>query len=121
MRIQGVALGVLGSYNSGTPHVPVALEDCVADIKQSGVVTVAAFFLLRETYAPVLLARKVARLRKETGNTALCSKLDTGLSEKDAFLHSIIRPAKMFIFSPIVAMMCVYIAVAYGLLYILFT
>ncbi|KFY95121.1 hypothetical protein V500_02905 [Pseudogymnoascus sp. VKM F-4518 (FW-2643)] len=87
----------------------------------SGVVTMAAFFLLRETYAPVLLARKVARLRKETGNTALCSKLDTGLSEKDVFLHSIIRPVKMFIFSPIVTMMCVYIAVAYGLLYILFT
>lgn len=29
MRIQGVALGVLGSYNSGTPHVPVALGDYV--------------------------------------------------------------------------------------------
>lgn len=93
----------------------------MADIKQSGVITLISFFLLRETYAPVLLTRKVARLRKETGNTALCSKLDTGLSEKDAFLYNIVRPAKMFIFSPIVTMMCVYIAVAYGLLYILFT
>lgn len=121
MRIQGVALGVLGSYSSGTPCSSGTRRLCVADIKQSGIVTVAAFFLLQETYAPILLTRKVARLRKETGNTALCSKLDTGLSEKDAFIHSIIRPAKMFIFSPIVTLMCVYIAVAYGLLYILFT
>jgi hypothetical protein len=82
---------------------------------------VAAFFVLKETYAPVLLARKATRMQKETGNTALRSKLDTGVSEKDFLLHSITRPAKMYFLSPIVTLMCVYVALCYGLLYILFT
>src|SRR5690606_19361998 len=45
---------------------------------------------MRETYAPVLMERKAARLRKETGNDALRSKLDTGLSPKDLFNRSIV-------------------------------
>lgn len=85
--------------------------------------TIAAFFLLKETYAPVLLARKAARLQKEGGNVVDTenSKRIASAREKDIFLRSVIRPAKMFIFSPIVTLMCIYIAVAYGLLYILFT
>ncbi|KAL1980636.1 hypothetical protein VTN96DRAFT_3887 [Rasamsonia emersonii] len=41
----------------------------------SGVATIVCFLVLRETYAPVLLERKAARLRKETGNPAYQSRL----------------------------------------------
>jgi MFS family permease len=34
---------------------------------------------------------------------------------------AIIRPTKMLIFSPIVTAICIYISVAYGILYLLFT
>ncbi|KAJ9626354.1 hypothetical protein H2203_003986 [Taxawa tesnikishii (nom. ined.)] len=87
----------------------------------SGVCCICCFFFTRETYAPVLLARKAAKLRKETGNTALHSKLDNGLSPRDLFKRSIVRPTKMLLLSPIVAAMSVYMAVAYGIMYLLFT
>ncbi|XTI96167.1 MFS general substrate transporter [Cenococcum geophilum] len=85
------------------------------------VITVIAALFLRETYAPVLLERKAKRLRKETSNPELQSKLASDLTEKQLFAHSILRPTKMLLRSPIVSMMCVYTAVTYGLLYILFT
>jgi MFS family permease len=76
---------------------------------------------MRETYPVILLERKAARLRKETGNPAYRSKLASPLSPKKLIQHTIVRPMKMLFLSPIVAAMCIYIAVLYGLLYILFT
>lgn len=40
---------------------------------------------------------------------------------RQLFLTAIIRPTRMFFFSPVVAVVCIYIATIYGLLYILFT
>lgn len=77
--------------------------------------------LTSETYAPVILARKAARLRNETGNPELRSKLDIGLTPRVFFLRAIVRPAKMLIFSPILLLMGLYMSVAYGTLYLLFT
>lgn len=87
----------------------------------SGTASTIALILLRETYPPVILARKAARLRKETGNEALRSKLESGISHKERFRLAIFRPMKMLVLSPIVASLCWYTAVAYGLLYLLFT
>ncbi|TVY14273.1 Efflux pump radE [Lachnellula arida] len=87
----------------------------------SGFCTILCFFFMRETYAPTILSRKAARLRKETGNLELRSKLDIGLSTKDFFIRSIIRPAKMLALSPIVLSTSLYVGVIYGYLYLLFT
>jgi multidrug resistance protein len=40
---------------------------------------IAMAIFMRETFAPILLQKKVKRLRKETGNELLRSKLDAGL------------------------------------------
>lgn len=87
----------------------------------AGFVTVVMLFLMPETYAPVILRRKVARLRRETGNEMLRSKLDVGLSPSDYFSRGIIRPLKMLLRSPIIAVFAVYMAVVYGYLYLMFT
>lgn len=87
----------------------------------SGTISIAMFLLMRESYAPIILARKAARLRKETGNAFLRSKLDAGGTRSDLFKRSIVRPIKLLIFSPICTVFAVYIAVIYGYLYILFT
>lgn len=87
----------------------------------AGFVTILMLVLARETYAPVILQRKVNKLRKETGNELLRSKLDVGLSKSDYFKRGIIRPLKMLVRSPIVALFALYIAIAYGYLYLLFT
>ncbi|KAH8816353.1 bicyclomycin resistance protein [Xylogone sp. PMI_703] len=87
----------------------------------SGVFLVGSILLMRETYAVVILKRKTLRLQKETGNMDLRSKLDAGLSAKDYFKRSIIRPAKMLIMSPVVLSTSLYVGVIYGYLYLLFT
>ncbi|KAF9890222.1 hypothetical protein FE257_006134 [Aspergillus nanangensis] len=87
----------------------------------SGVITIVFYFVVKETYAPVLLERKAAQLRKSTGNNAYQSRLSSGMPPKQLFFQSVVRPSKMLLFSPIITMMCIYIAVLYGLLYILFT
>ena len=61
------------------------------------------------------------RLRKQTGNDLLRSKLDAGLSPSDYFRRSIIRPFKLLIFSPICIIFAIYIAIVYGYLYLMFT
>ncbi|KAJ5818723.1 hypothetical protein N7474_004314 [Penicillium riverlandense] len=86
-----------------------------------GASSIVFFFAVPETYVPILLERKAARLRKTTGNESYTSRLSSGASPKELFLRSLVRPTKMLLFSPIVASLSIYIAVLYGLLYILFT
>lgn len=87
----------------------------------AGALSSLFFFASRETYAPVILKAKVARLQKETGNTLLRSKLDTGLSPRDYFKRGILRPFKMLLFSPICIIAGVYVGLAYAYLYLMFT
>ncbi|KAF4472465.1 multidrug resistant [Fusarium albosuccineum] len=87
----------------------------------SGAVVLASFFVLHETYAPVLLERKAAKLRKETGNDKYYSSMQAKGTPRETFNAAITRPTRMFLFSPIVTMVCVYIATLYGMLYLLFT
>ena len=84
-------------------------------------ITVPAFYYLRESYPPTILERKAKRLRKETGNENLKSKLASPLTPGALFKVSIIRPARMLVFSPIVLALSTYMAVVYGYLYLLFT
>ncbi|KAK5000281.1 hypothetical protein LTR28_013114, partial [Elasticomyces elasticus] len=87
----------------------------------SGASLIVALLTMRETYAPTLLKRKAARLRKETGKAEYRSRLDSGLTPRDFFVRAIVRPSKMLVLSPIVAIMSTYMAFVYGILYLLFT
>ncbi|KAL2016341.1 hypothetical protein VTK56DRAFT_3853 [Thermocarpiscus australiensis] len=88
----------------------------------AGVISVFTFFTLRESYAPVILERKAARLRKETGNQALRSQYaDSSSSAADKFKNAIVRPLKLLTLTPIVTLMSLYVAIAYGILYLLFS
>lgn len=85
--------------------------------------TLVSFFVLRESYAPTLLARKAARLRQSTLNPLLQSKYEVVMTiPRTAVLtRAIIRPMKMLFFSPIVFAFSTYMALVYGYLYLLFT
>lgn len=87
----------------------------------AGTLAVAMLLLAKESYAPVILQRRVLRLRKETGNERLRSKLDAGLTKLDYFKRSIIRPLRMLARSPICVIYALYVSVIYGYLYLLFT
>ncbi|PVH95736.1 MFS general substrate transporter [Periconia macrospinosa] len=88
----------------------------------AGVGAIATVIFQEETYPVVLLERKAAKLRKETGNANLKS-VYADLERKPAqvFARSIVRPLKLLFFSPIVATLSVYQGVMYGVLYLLFT
>ncbi|KAL5042511.1 hypothetical protein BDW71DRAFT_200551 [Aspergillus fruticulosus] len=87
----------------------------------AGVSFAISILLLRETNAAVLLKWKTARLRKETGNAALVSVMDRGLTPRQLFLRAITRPTKLLSLSPIVLFLSLLCAFIFGLLFMLFT
>ncbi|KAF5024493.1 hypothetical protein F66182_3433 [Fusarium sp. NRRL 66182] len=87
----------------------------------SGVTTIACFLFMRETYAPVLLAAKVARLRKENNNSHLVAKGASDTKRLTLLLRAIVRPTKMLLLSPVVLGLSLYNAFVFGLIFLLFT
>ncbi|GKT87573.1 major facilitator superfamily protein [Colletotrichum tofieldiae] len=75
----------------------------------------------RWVYWLVTIVRKAERLRKETGNQNLRSKLQTEAKMSDTFKHAIVRPLKLLFLTPIVTLMALYVAITYGILYLLIT
>lgn len=86
----------------------------------SGASNVVFLAFARETYVPVLLEAKARRLRKETGNQLLRSKMDSGLQPRDLFKRGIIRPCKMLFLSPICVASSFYVGIAYAYMYLMF-
>ena len=86
---------------------------------QQGLLAVVAVFVLRESYAPTLLYRKTKYLRKQTGNDQLQSKLESNVSTAECFKLAVLRPSKM-LFTPIVAVLCLQVALVYAYIYLLF-
>ncbi|PYH45629.1 MFS transporter [Aspergillus saccharolyticus JOP 1030-1] len=80
-----------------------------------------AFIIIPETYAPVILKRKAARLRNETGNTELYALLDKSRpTAKDITTKYLLRPVMMLFLEPILLLITLYLALVYGILYLFF-
>ncbi|KAJ5235578.1 Major facilitator superfamily domain general substrate transporter [Penicillium citrinum] len=80
--------------------------------------------LNKETYAPVLIKWKTAKLAKELGRTDLKSAYDIGrepLSDGQILKRSLVRPVLLLFKSPIVSLLSLYMSLVYGLLYLFFT
>ncbi|KAF2865940.1 major facilitator superfamily domain-containing protein [Massariosphaeria phaeospora] len=90
---------------------------CIAN----AVTLLVSLWFTRETYMPVLLQRKAARLRKKTGNHNLYSQYDKKGTPFQALKFAILRPSKLLIYSPIVWSLSIYCAFVWGLLILLFT
>lgn len=87
----------------------------------AGAVSLLFLSLARETYAPVLLQRKVDRVRKETGNENLRHIYDKGLAPRDRMRLGLVRPFKLLFVSQIGALCALYMTVVYGYLYLMFS
>ncbi|KAJ5973810.1 hypothetical protein N7481_011020 [Penicillium waksmanii] len=77
--------------------------------------------ILKETYAPTLLQRKAARLRKETGDERWWSRYDRKESLYEILKLNLSRPFVMAVTEPICIFWNIYIAIVYGILYLCFT
>ena len=107
---------IVGAYiGEGTSWRWVFWVTSILDV----VVQVAAFFFLRETYAPTVLARKAAKMRKETGNPELRSCLETPGKFKNAVVRKrLVLPFIMLVAHPAVQLTSIYRAFMYGLMYL---
>ncbi|APA05366.1 hypothetical protein sscle_01g001360 [Sclerotinia sclerotiorum 1980 UF-70] len=88
-------------------------------------ITIGIECLNVETNPRLLIKRKVARLSKELNRSDLRSVYDprnsAHHSKSSVLANAMIRPLKMLMFSPIVLILSLYMALVYGLLYLLFT
>lgn len=76
---------------------------------------------MQETYSPVLLERETQKLRKSTGDPNYRSKMAIPGTPGQLLIRAFIRPTKMTIRSPTVALFTLYMSVVYGYMYLLFT
>jgi len=82
-----------------------------------------AILVMRETYAPVLLRRRAARLHRESGGKKFfVSKYDVNRSLSLPILirSHLSRPFVFLFTEPIVTLMAIYIAIEYAILYAMF-
>lgn len=83
------------------------------------VIQIAGLFLLRETYAPVLLRWRRQRLVKQTGNTELHTDFDDPDKTVGRTLATAIaRPFRMLFTQPIIQVLALYMMYLYGLMYL---
>jgi MFS family permease len=76
---------------------------------------------LPETYGPVLLSRRAARLRKTTQNPNIFAPFDLEKKGwKQMATVTLTRPLRMLIFELIVSATCIYLSLIYGIFYMYF-
>jgi len=82
-----------------------------------------SFFMcaaIKETYAPALLQKKAARMRKQTDDDRWWSRYDQRLSVIEILKVNLSRPFVLTFTEPILWFWDIYIAVIYGILYLCF-
>ncbi|PMD28884.1 putative MFS transporter [Hyaloscypha variabilis F] len=87
----------------------------------AGVWLAAAVLLMRETYAPIILERKAAQLRKKTGDMALQAKGRQNVSTLVHLGRGLSRPLKLLVLSPVVLLLSIYVAFVFGLMFLCFS
>jgi multidrug resistance protein len=86
----------------------------------SGVIMIVVG-LIPETYAPVILKRRAAQLRKQTGDMNIITEQEkVKLTFYDIVRTSLIRPIIMVLTQPVLDLMCMYIVLIYAMLYAFF-
>ncbi|KAG8682468.1 hypothetical protein FRC09_016756, partial [Ceratobasidium sp. 395] len=87
----------------------------------AGVCTVLLFFTLPETYAPIILKQRAAKLRKETGDQRYFSAIERENLHWTKRLENILgRPFKMIVQEPMLLAVTLYMSFIYGCVYLLF-
>ncbi|KAH6624848.1 major facilitator superfamily domain-containing protein [Chaetomium sp. MPI-SDFR-AT-0129] len=87
----------------------------------TGVLWIVCSLFVPETYAPVLLRRRAAKLSELTGKV-YTSKMDLSVTatRSEQIKKTLIRPWVLLFREPIVMLTSIYLAIVYGTLYLLF-
>jgi multidrug resistance protein len=87
----------------------------------SGVLLIAVFFLVPETYAPILKVKKAKRLRKTTGNEKLYAEFER--KDKNilrAVRTNCTRPFLLLALDPMILLLCFYSGFLLAIVYFFF-
>ncbi|KAH8102278.1 MFS polyamine transporter [Cristinia sonorae] len=90
-------------------------------------IQVLGMFFLQETFAPILLARKAEKLRKDMDpEKANIRKIRTIYDTderhwRNIMAKALLRPFALFIYEPIIQLFGLYLAFVYGVLYLFLT
>ncbi|TQB75842.1 hypothetical protein MPDQ_001442 [Monascus purpureus] len=85
-----------------------------------GAIQVLGLFLLRETYAPVILKTKAKKLRKSTGDPDYKTAEERADKTLVKLLRvSLVRPFRLLATQPIIQALACYMAYVYGLMYLM--
>jgi multidrug resistance protein len=83
--------------------------------------TLPFLFIIPETYVPVLIAKKAAKIRKETGNSSIMASSELQTKSVRHILTVVMtRPFRMILHESIVLFTCMYLSLAYGIFYLYF-
>ncbi|OAQ79177.1 MFS transporter [Purpureocillium lilacinum] len=82
--------------------------------------TIALMLTLKETYAPAILKRKAARMRKEMDDPRYWCQYDQRVSTMHLLKVNLSRPFVLFATEPILWCMNAWISIVYGILYLCF-
>lgn len=85
-----------------------------------GATTIALFFVMPETYAPVLLKFKAIQMRKATGDDRYQSALERTRAKvpfRKHLMHSLAMPFLYLIYEPIVLLVSLYMTAVYVILF----
>jgi MFS transporter, DHA1 family, multidrug resistance protein len=84
----------------------------------AGVCTIITIIFLPETYAPVILGKKVKKLRKEDPTTKIWAPHEKqDWSFKGLVHRTVFRPFQMLFMEPVLVLVTVYLSLVYGVLY----
>ncbi|KAK3905044.1 major facilitator superfamily domain-containing protein [Staphylotrichum tortipilum] len=87
----------------------------------AGVLFVSIALFVPETYHPVLLARKAALKRAQTGDDRWRAPIEkTTKSVSKTVAYALLRPFQILLFEPMAVVLNIYTAVLLGLLYLFF-
>lgn len=86
-----------------------------------GTVGLASLVFGRETSPKILLERRAARLRASTSNKNLRSKLAHQLTTREVLFQALFKPLMLLVRSPVLLVISLYVALVFGLMYLLFT
>ncbi len=87
----------------------------------TGILWIVCSLYVPETYAPVLLRRRAAKLSELTGKSYI-SKMDLSITapKSEQIKTTLLRPWVLLFREPIVFLTAIYLAIIYGTLYMLF-
>lgn len=87
----------------------------------SGVCALIATVCVKETYTPVLLARRAQRLRKETGDDRYVARIELNrVSPMELITKCILKPFALLFQEPMLLAITAYTGYIYGILYMTF-